>query len=71
MWAVKNERKYEKNENGSLQRVFPDDHPSVRHGLTSVFEENQCVPYGKGMEPNFFWFLEKKHKNEKQKKKTK
>ena len=26
MWAVKNERKYEKNENGSLQRVFPDGH---------------------------------------------
>ena len=29
MWAVKKERKYEKDENGSLQHgVFPDGHPT-------------------------------------------
>ena len=28
MWAVKNERKCEKNETGSIQRVFPDGNPS-------------------------------------------
>ena len=29
MWAVKKERKYEKDENGSLQHgVLPDSHPT-------------------------------------------
>ena len=50
MWAVKNERKCAKNENGSLQRVFPDGHPSNYEsrptGLNFGVDENQRVPYG-------------------------
>ena len=49
MWAVKNERKCEKNETGSLQRVFPDGHPSRPTGLNFGVrrEPVRSIQYGR------------------------
>ena len=62
MWAVKKERKYEKDENGSLQHgVFPDGHPSNYKpcliGLnfcnrTRAGEVSMVIENGK---PNFYF----------------